>query len=825
MHQSKSITASTNSSIKRKSFFGFQQGHLQESVFFQPKLQVGPVDDVYEREADAVADRIITMSHNENSMQQISPVSVQRKCAKCQEEDEVQRKEEHDDGLKEATPIVESTIGASGKPIEDHTRSFMENRFGYDFSDVKIHNNSQAVQSAQSINALAYTSGNNIVFNEGQYAPDTSTGKKLLAHELTHVVQQNHNSILRKKVQRQHVRLNSGRFVGSTASRPLNLKEDVLEAMDTLHTMWSLSDADYIAEYPVVSALPAMSAVPVGTIPRTIAAIHTNEQPLLNDVVASHVFGLTLTASVGAGGTNNRADIYALQDYLHARWHLSTANYTAERAAVAAGSDPVNTSVIPNTLSALTLLKIAKVAEGYRPHDILAGTTALSSTQRSRVDAILVPGSTISSTGTSVAPTPDAICTTPALATEIRAAVVPYVRGRGASFRTRHGSPPVLPMPQIRSMGDIVEAEIEGYFGSYLRGATSVTGARYTFGQYSVRSQIQDQSSTLRWRTTAGRLSWIKYWISTLTGNSHHCNQADLDAVANGIATDPDATLITDIDDTINGWPAEATGGINMNPYLRDATANVDELRRARWDAFTIILHEAIHHLAHPNFVNTYNQMQNDSMQILKEGFNDLFRRELWFGAGHLGSRVGTPAYNANRTVIEGASYTYKPALVTYHGDYAQVTQAQQIEAIIGNRNAKAAYFLGHTEYLGLGAGSHGLTSAGSFANLASYHAADPAETNRVDTLPGETYAQLRTRINAGPGTIFNPTTGNAVPTSGPLPARVRVSGVRHVTVIAGDSVNSIAYQNGVTPNDILRANAMTSLALTIGQRILIPIH
>jgi hypothetical protein len=190
MHQPKSNTSSADSAIKRKSFFGFQKGPLQESVFFQPKLQVGPVNDVYEREADAVADRVVRMSHDENSMRQISAVSVQRKCAKCQEEDEVQRKEEHDDGHEEATPIVESTIGASGKPIEEHTRSFMENRFGYDFSNVKIHNNSQAVQSAQSINALAYTSGTNIVFNEGQYAPGTESGKRLLAHELTHVVQQ-----------------------------------------------------------------------------------------------------------------------------------------------------------------------------------------------------------------------------------------------------------------------------------------------------------------------------------------------------------------------------------------------------------------------------------------------------------------------------------------------------------------------------------------------------------------------------------------------------------------------------------------------------------
>ena len=78
----------------------------------------------------------------------------------------------------------------------------MENRFGYDFSRVKIHTDTVATKSAQSINALAYTSGNNIVFDEGQYSPNTANGKKLLAHELTHVVQQA-KGLQNKTIQRQ----------------------------------------------------------------------------------------------------------------------------------------------------------------------------------------------------------------------------------------------------------------------------------------------------------------------------------------------------------------------------------------------------------------------------------------------------------------------------------------------------------------------------------------------------------------------------------------------------------------------------------------------
>jgi hypothetical protein len=85
--------------------------------------------------------------------------------------------------------------------MPDSSRKFFEPRFGHDFSNVKLHTDPDAAESAQSINALAYTSGNNIVFNTGQYSPGSESGKKLMAHELTHVVQQG-GAIQNKNIQR-----------------------------------------------------------------------------------------------------------------------------------------------------------------------------------------------------------------------------------------------------------------------------------------------------------------------------------------------------------------------------------------------------------------------------------------------------------------------------------------------------------------------------------------------------------------------------------------------------------------------------------------------
>jgi hypothetical protein len=79
---------------------------------------------------------------------------------------------------------------STGKPLDDAIRFCMESRFGHDFADVQVHTDHAAAESAESLGAKAYTLGNKIVFGEGRYAPETLEGKRLLAHELTHVVQQ-----------------------------------------------------------------------------------------------------------------------------------------------------------------------------------------------------------------------------------------------------------------------------------------------------------------------------------------------------------------------------------------------------------------------------------------------------------------------------------------------------------------------------------------------------------------------------------------------------------------------------------------------------------
>ncbi len=89
-----------------------------------------------------------------------------------------------------APPGLDETPNGPGRPLDPSTRTFMEPRFGHDLSQVRIHTGSQSVESARSVNAAAYTVGQDIIFGAGQYAPTTPGGLNLLAHELTHTVQQ-----------------------------------------------------------------------------------------------------------------------------------------------------------------------------------------------------------------------------------------------------------------------------------------------------------------------------------------------------------------------------------------------------------------------------------------------------------------------------------------------------------------------------------------------------------------------------------------------------------------------------------------------------------
>ena len=153
-------------------------------------LRIGPADDPLEHEADAVAERVMRMPDPEVSVRPAFP-QLSRKCAACEEEEKLQKKPVGPTaGATQAPAIVHEVLRSPGAPLDAPTRDFMEPRFGRDFGDVRVHADARAAESARALEALAYTVGRNVVFAAGHYAPQSAAGRQLLAHELSHVVQQ-----------------------------------------------------------------------------------------------------------------------------------------------------------------------------------------------------------------------------------------------------------------------------------------------------------------------------------------------------------------------------------------------------------------------------------------------------------------------------------------------------------------------------------------------------------------------------------------------------------------------------------------------------------
>jgi hypothetical protein len=161
----------------------------------QRKLKVGAVDDVHEREADRVAEAVVRMplpapAHSQTSP---APTGVQRVCAEC--EGEVQRSAESAAGkgggeLGAGTSAAILGLRGGGRPLSAGERAFFEPRFGVDFSRVRVHTGGGADQAARAVHARAFTLGSEIAFRSGQYNPNAEAGRRVLAHELAHVLQQ-----------------------------------------------------------------------------------------------------------------------------------------------------------------------------------------------------------------------------------------------------------------------------------------------------------------------------------------------------------------------------------------------------------------------------------------------------------------------------------------------------------------------------------------------------------------------------------------------------------------------------------------------------------
>ncbi len=155
----------------------------------QAKLAISQPGDEYEQEADRVAGAVMRMPEPDKDEEERCR---QPGCAQG-----LQRQATGAVAPGAVPPIVREVLRSPGQPLDAATRAFMEPRFGHDLSRVRVHTDAKAAESAQALNARAYTIGSEIAFGAGQYKPQTQQGRLLLAHEMTHVTRQDANHLYR----------------------------------------------------------------------------------------------------------------------------------------------------------------------------------------------------------------------------------------------------------------------------------------------------------------------------------------------------------------------------------------------------------------------------------------------------------------------------------------------------------------------------------------------------------------------------------------------------------------------------------------------------
>ncbi|NEO31320.1 MAG: DUF4157 domain-containing protein [Symploca sp. SIO3C6] len=246
-------------------------GNNAVNHFIQTKLKVGKPNDIYEQEANRVADSVMRMptpqvqpQEEEEEALQTQPQAITPLIQQQAEEEEetaqtLQRQTDEEEeavqmlqpqpneeeetaqtlqtqpeeeefqakAVSSETPEIDhrlesqiQSVRGSGQPLAASVRTFMEPRFGYDFSSVKVHNDSQAAHFSRSLNAQAFTIGRDIFFDTGRYEPNTTSGQHLLAHELTHTVQQQPQASRMVVQRRETTPSNSPRTSAAIASPP-----------------------------------------------------------------------------------------------------------------------------------------------------------------------------------------------------------------------------------------------------------------------------------------------------------------------------------------------------------------------------------------------------------------------------------------------------------------------------------------------------------------------------------------------------------------------------------------------------------------------------
>lgn len=587
-------------------------------------------------------------------------------------------------------PIVHEVLRTPGQPLDADTRAFMEPRLGHDFSHVRVHTDTRAAKSADSVNARAYTVGRHVVFGPSQFRRESRDGSELIAHELAHVVQQDNAAtdgslhigpsgtppeLEADRLARAVANGASGNTLGcrpKLTSPPrvdrAELRVGSLRIQIDYGRLGMTPRADYVAE--IETRFTAYASQPAATIHASVTAL----TPLQQEWV---LFGLDLLAdnTSQAPGLNRPQAVQRLITR-----------------APAASTRPLGS---PGTAFEREVLTVS----GWFDIALSSSLAAPTPADLTFVDRLYNPP-----------PTPSAPHGGALDLARLRNDLPPLVNARLA----RSGNDPAnwpgtrtQALGPIQSVGDVIQAAARTFFAPFVENARDnrwLLGWQYSANIFSVTATAttQDQRmALLRNRAEAAGYdsSSGPSFFSQINFNSTR-DAAAIEAILVSMEATPAVQALLD-------RQLQHTGRLER-PSLRVGISTEVSTGRpecvTRWSTIKTLCHELMHSLAHPDFISAISSSTRfpsgvQFPQILNEGFAEVLGVEL-FDSLRSQARLDAAMKSRLETGLPGACAVPTGTTAMGYGDAA--ANARDIRIRLGNERFRAAYFLGRASLIGL---------------------------------------------------------------------------------------------------------------------------
>jgi len=618
-----------------------EECQAKNALGLQARLAIGAVDDPLEQEADRAAAHVMNMKPaGIDAATVAAPVLTRRSAGSTA----------NSQGTVPAS--VHQVLRSNGERLTPSVRAHFEPRFGHDFSRVRVHRESAAADSARAVNAHAYTVGNHLVFGNGKYAPETFTGRELLAHELAHVVQQSTASshILQRATIRQGAISISIDYSGLTIL-PAAQRADRIVSMITAFTGTAPASAQETAIRGLAQARQFWLMLALKLLGDNIAAASG-----LNKTVA--VQRLTTHAPNGQHVPLPDADNQFVREVLLVSGWSETAQ--ADRLSVPSAGD------------------------------------------RSAIDAVVNPPPT---TGSATDPLDSAALNSrlPPALTHLLNAIDPAGR---ANVGTRS-------LSAFQAIGNSIQAEARTFFSPYadaaianlfdLQPAWHASANIFDVGTLSPDTRLRE--GYLRNRAEiAGRntSSDARFNDTGIFADVHFdpTRAADRVELANIVATmAADPAIQPVVDRLIQHTGRQSGSGTSTRIGLvTDFDANRRTACEDHWRGIDTLCHEVMHALVHPDFRATAARVSFP--QVVREGFTEVLGAQLFNDRIVPRANSETAFKTSLETGVSGAPCPAPAAATIGYG--AAGSGAESIRSRVGDENFRAAYFLGRPELAGL---------------------------------------------------------------------------------------------------------------------------